>query len=69
MNKFSNISEYTVSQVNKAIKYIIEGNFNVIKVIGELSQVKRHSSGHIYFTLKDQDSTLSGVCWRSIQII
>ena len=65
MNKFSNISEYTVSQVNKAIKNIIEGNFNVIKVIGELSQVKRHSSGHIYFTLKDQDSTLSGVCWRS----
>ena len=70
MNKFSNISEYTVSQLNKSIKNIIEGNFRIIKVIGELSQVKRHSSGHIYFTLKDKDSTLSGVCWRSnVQII
>ena len=37
----------------------------VIKVVGELSQVKKHSSGHIYFTLKDKESSLSGVCWRS----
>ena len=40
MNKISNISEYTVSQLNKSIKNIIEGKFNVIKVVGELSQVK-----------------------------
>ena len=65
MNKISNISEYTVSQLNKSIKNIIEGKFNVIKVVGELSQVKKHSSGHIYFTLKDKESSLSGVCWRS----
>ena len=55
MNKISNISEYTVSQLNKSIKNIIEGKFNVIKVVGELSQVKKHSSGHIYFTLKDKE--------------
>ena len=61
MNKLSNISEYTVSQLNKSIKNIIEGNFDTIKVIGELSQVKKHSSGHIYFTLKDKVSSLSGV--------
>ena len=65
MNKFSNISEYTVSQLNKSIKNIIEGNFRIIKVLGELTQVKKHSSGHIYFTLKDEESSLSGVCWRS----
>ena len=40
MNKFSNISEYTVSQLNKSIKNIIEGNFRIIKVLGELTQVK-----------------------------
>ena len=34
MNKISNISEYTVSQLNKSIKNIIEGKFNVIKVVG-----------------------------------
>ena len=65
MNKFSNISEYTVSQLNKSIKNIIEGNFKIIKVSGEISQVKKHSSGHIYFTLKDENSVLSSVCWRS----
>lgn len=65
MNKFSNTSEYTVTQLNKSIKNIIEGNFRIIKVIGEINQVKRHSSGHVYFTLKDKESILSGVCWRS----
>ena len=45
MNKLSNISEYTVSQLNKSIKNIIEGNFDTITVIGELSQGKKHSSG------------------------
>ena len=64
MNKLSNISEYTVSQLNKSIKNIIEGNFDTIKVIVELSQVKKHSSGHVYF-IKDKESSLSGVCWRS----
>jgi len=65
MNTISNISEYTVSQLNKSIKNIIENSFFVVKVVGEISQVKKHSSGHIYFTLKDSESTISAVCWRS----
>ena len=36
-----------------------------LRVVGEVSQVKKHSSGHIYFTLKDQESSLSAICWRS----
>ena len=34
-------------------------------VSGEITQLKKHSSGHIYFTLKDEDSSISGICWRS----
>ena len=53
MNNLSNISEFTVSELNQSLKEIIENNFNIIKVSGELSQVKKHNSGHVYFTLKD----------------
>ena len=66
MKKNSNILEYTVTELNKSIKNIIENSFLFIKVSGELSQVKVHSSGHIYFTLKDEDSSISGICWRSM---
>ena len=66
MKKNSNILEYTVTELNKSIKNIIENSFLFIKVSGELSQVKFHSSGHIYFTLKDEDSSISGICWRSM---
>ena len=65
MKVLSNIIDYTVSQLNKSIKNIIESSFLTLRVSGEVSQVKKHSSGHIYFTLKDQESSLSAVCWRS----
>ena len=65
MNLISNIKEYTVSELNFSIKNIIEKNFNLIKVRGEISQTNKHSSGHIYFTLKDGNSSISSICWRS----
>ena len=65
MNLISNIKEYTVSELNSSIKNIIENNFNFIKVRGEISQTNKHSSGHIYFTLKDGNSSISSICWRS----
>ena len=65
MNLISNIKEYTVSELNFSIKNIIEKNFNLIKVRGEISQTNKHSSGHIYFTLKDGNSLISSICWRS----
>ena len=48
MNKFSNITEYTVTQLNNSIQNIIEDSFKIISVSGEISQIKKHSSGHIY---------------------
>ena len=65
MKVLSNVIDYTVTQLNKSIKNIIEGSFLTLRVVGEVSQVKKHSSGHIYFTLKDQESSLSAICWRS----
>ena len=65
MKVLTNIIDYTVTQLNKSIKNIIESSFLTLRVTGEVSQVKKHSSGHIYFTLKDQESSLSAVCWRS----
>ena len=65
MNVISNIKEYSVSELNSSIKNIMENNFNLIKVRGEISQTNKHSSGHIYFTLRDGNSSISSICWRS----
>ena len=65
MNLISNIKEYTVSELNSSIKNIMENHFNLIKVRGEISQTNKHSSGHIYFTIKDGNSSIASICWRS----
>ena len=65
MKNLSNISKYTVTELNKSIKNIIEGTIGLVNVTGEISQLKKHSSGHIYFTLKDEESVISSICWRS----
>jgi exodeoxyribonuclease VII large subunit len=56
----------TVSQVTSLVKQAIETAIPAtIHVVGEISNFKRHSGGHIYFTLKDSSSELSCVMWRS----
>lgn len=54
---------YSVSQVNSYIKNMFQTDFvlNRIKVTGEVSNCKYHSSGHIYFTLKDSGGALACV--------
>ena len=48
----------SVGELNKSAKYLLENNFNNISVIGEISNLSRPSSGHIYFTLKDEDGAI-----------
>ena len=55
----------TVAELTRKIKQILEGGFASVAIQGELSNVKRHTSGHLYFTLKDDASQISGVMWRS----
>jgi exodeoxyribonuclease VII large subunit len=60
----SNIPEYTVSEISGAVKRTLEGAFGRVRVRGELTEVKRYPSGHIYFALKDEGGKLSGVVWK-----
>jgi len=48
----------SVGELNKSAKYLLENNFQNISVIGEISNLARPSSGHIYFTLKDEDGAI-----------
>ncbi len=61
----TNIPEYTVSEISGAVKRTLEGAFGRVRVRGELTEVKRYPSGHIYFSLKDEGGKISGVVWKS----
>src|SRR5262252_7825710 len=61
----SNLVEYTVSELSRALKRSIEQNFAFVRVRGEISGFKRHSSGHCYLCLKDAEAVLDAVCWRT----
>ena len=54
----------SVSAVSAALKGIVENNFGFVRVKGEISGFKKAASGHMYFSLKDEESVLDGVCWR-----
>jgi exodeoxyribonuclease VII large subunit len=64
----SNLPEYTVSELSLALKRSIEEGFSHVRVRGEISGFKRHSSGHCYFALKDSDAVIDAVCWRNTAI-
>ena len=55
----------SVGDLTIHLKEVIESNFYGLQVQGELSNVKRHRSGHIYLTLKDDEAQISGVIWRT----
>jgi len=56
---------YTVSEVTRLVKLELETAFPLLWVEGEISNFHRHSSGHLYFTLKDEQSQLRTVMFRS----
>ncbi|HZY10265.1 MAG TPA: exodeoxyribonuclease VII large subunit [Bacteroidota bacterium] len=59
-----NQSVLTVSELTRRVKSTLEVNFSDVSVQGEISNFKRHSSGHLYFTLKDENAQISAVMWR-----
>lgn len=61
----SNVPELSVSELALSLKRTLEETYGRVRVRGELSKVKIHSSGHLYSDLKDADSVLNIVCWRS----
>ncbi len=61
------ITYRTITEVNNYIKLILDNNshLNLIYLKGEISNFKNHSRGHLYFTLKDENSRLSAVMFAS----
>lgn len=55
----------TVSQLTREVKDLIEGNLSIEWVCGEVSNCRPARSGHVYFTLKDDDAQISAVAWRN----
>ncbi|ABB43960.1 Exodeoxyribonuclease VII large subunit [Sulfurimonas denitrificans DSM 1251] len=55
----------SVSSLNEQIKALLEESFSRVLVEGELSRITFHSSGHIYFTLKDENSTIKAVIFKA----
>src|SRR5271155_3037090 len=57
----------TVGELTRNVQRLIEETFTRIWVTGEVSNAKRHSSGHIYLTLKEgSEASLKAVIWRSV---
>ena len=61
----ANLPEYSVSEVSAAVRRTVEDAFPFVRVRGEVSKVTFHSTGHIYFSLKDDKAVLDAACWRT----
>lgn len=56
---------YTVSELTRKIKTVLEETFPTLWVEGEVSNLSRPTSGHIYFSLKDESSVLKAVLFKN----
>lgn len=59
-----NQPEYTVSELSGAVKRVIEGEFGLVRVRGEVGRVSRPASGHLYYDLKDDRSVIAAIAWK-----
>ncbi len=61
----TNAAEFTVSEIAQALKRTVEDEFAHVRVRGEISGFRgQHSSGHAYFTLKDEGAVIDAVVWK-----
>ncbi|MDA0675356.1 MAG: exodeoxyribonuclease VII large subunit [Proteobacteria bacterium] len=61
----SNLPILSVGELSLALRTTVERAYPLVRVRGEISGIKRAASGHLYFTLKDQDAVIDAVCWRA----
>ncbi len=57
----------TVSELNGSIRSLLENRFPFINVVGEISNLHKPYSGHLYFTLKDRDAQIKAVLFKTQQ--
>ena len=63
----ANAPEFSVSELSSALKRAIEDRFGYVRVRGEISGYRGpHSSGHVYFSLKDANARLDAVIWKGV---
>ena len=55
----------SVSELNNAAKRLLENSFNNVSVLGEISNLSKPSSGHIYFSLKDESGSIRCAMFRN----
>jgi len=60
----ANLPEFSVTELSAALKHTVEDAFPFVRVRGEISGLKFHSSGHVYFDLKDDRAVLNAVIWK-----
>jgi exodeoxyribonuclease VII large subunit len=64
----TNAKVLTVGELTRAVKGLLEEAFTSVWVSGEVSNLARPASGHIYLSLKDADAQLRAVIWRSVAL-
>ena len=57
---------FSVSEITKSIKFILESTFEKITIEGEISNFKAHGSGHWYFNLKDEEAVINCTMWKGL---
>ena len=60
-----NIPEYSVTEISKSIKQVLDDTFGYVRVRGEISGLKQAASGHVYLNLKDERAIINGIIWKS----
>lgn len=65
MDPLHNQPVYSISEISGAIKRVLEDHFGAVRIRGEVSGWRgAHSSGHAYFSLKDDNAVINAVCWK-----
>lgn len=59
---------FSVSDASALLKNVVETAFPRIRVRGELSQITRATSGHMYMTIKDAGAAISVIIWRGTPV-
>jgi len=63
----SNATEISVTDLSSALRRTLEDRFAYVRVRGEISGYRGpHTSGHVYFSLKDAGARLDAVIWRGV---
>jgi len=61
-----NAPAMSVSQLSGAVKRVVEGEFDHVRVRGEVGRVSKPASGHLYLDLKDDRAVLASVVWKGV---